>query len=185
LPEVFVLGYFTLECIVLGRFATSWTGYALVIFILLDVLQSFLRDILANPLAELTTWAKNTKESKLSLFARAVPAKIAVRGTTRWLMLGLVNVFQIIVGFAVLFLYHGSQFSPPIENWITATYHSILTFTTLGYGDIRPICEVGRMVAGFELLFFVCFVVMRVPIAVSAICVRPSSPKSRGEPQRE
>lgn len=42
-------------------------------------------------------------------------------------------------------LYFGSYFKPQIENFTTALYFSIVTMTTVGYGDIVPINEAARL----------------------------------------
>lgn len=42
-------------------------------------------------------------------------------------------------------LYFGSGFSPEIDNLVTAFYFSIVTMTTVGYGDIIPKTEPARL----------------------------------------
>lgn len=48
--------------------------------------------------------------------------------------------------------------SSSIDNWLDAFYFTAVTLTTLGYGDITPTTEIGRILVGLEaLLGFVLF----------------------------
>ncbi|USE37398.1 ion channel [Endozoicomonas sp. SCSIO W0465] len=61
------------------------------------------------------------------------------------------SIFAIISFSILLFyasygsLYFGSGFSPEIDNLVTAFYYSIVTMTTVGYGDIIPKTESARL----------------------------------------
>ena len=46
------------------------------------------------------------------------------------------------------------QFDPPqiAESWYTPYYYSIVTYTTLGFGDVTPITTTGQMVVTAEVI---------------------------------
>ncbi|MFB0519249.1 MAG: ion channel [Acidobacteriota bacterium] len=65
----------------------------------------------------------------------------------------VVSSGAIVVLFSIIhFLFNWIQANPPEElHWWDYLYFSIVTFTTLGYGDIRPLAAPGaRMVASLE-----------------------------------
>ena len=99
---------------------------------------------------------------------------IHVRDVTRWVTLVLLNMLEIVVGFAIIYLYIGTEFSEEISNAVTALYQSALTFTTLGYGEIRPIPEsdVAKIVVTLQLFYFVFFLLFKAPIIFSAVRAR-------------
>lgn len=72
------------------------------------------------------------------------------------LILLIVNYVQIVIGFAVLYLYTEAigyadseiAISTPLEGF----YFSTVTITTVGYGDMRPICSGGKWLVSVETL---------------------------------
>lgn len=125
---------------------------ALGLWFLIDEVNAWLRDVIISPLAEGDDH-----------FTSNPP---------RWLLLNLVDTMIVPVAFAALFLYCGRHFTPAIDGAMTAIYQSTLTFTTLGYGDIHPVDSVGRLIVTVELMFFLTFVLIRVPLAVSVLKTR-------------
>ncbi len=123
---------------------------------LVDVLSVTLRDIVVSPRLH------RDKEG----------GYIQVRDRLRWLLMIPLNLVQVVVCFAILFMYYGDQFAPHIEEPLTALYQSALTFTTLGYGDIRPACGGGRVIVCLELAFFLVFVAIKLPVAISVVRVK-------------
>ncbi len=97
---------------------------------------------------------------------------IRIRSISRWLILAGVNIFQIILCFAILIKLYGNQYCPEIQEWKTAIYQSILTFTTLGYGDYRPISEISKFLVFFQLSFFLLILGFKLPVAISVIKVK-------------
>lgn len=97
---------------------------------------------------------------------------IPVRNRLRWILMTMLNIIQIIFCFALLFLCNGQSFSPEIKKPLASLYQSILTLTTLGYGDIKPINDIGQIIVCCELIFFVLFVTIKLPIATSLIRVK-------------
>jgi Ion channel len=56
--------------------------------------------------------------------------------------------------YAVIFrLFPGLLNSDPgAKTWFTPFYFSIVTFTTLGFGDVRPACAMGQIIASTEVI---------------------------------
>jgi Ion channel len=99
---------------------------------------------------------------------------ISIRNRPRWMLLSYVAVIEVVLSFAILFLVWGAEFCPPIADPTTALYHSAATLTTLGYGDILPASLAGKNLVIAELLFFLAFLGVRLPLAVSVLRVKAS-----------
>lgn len=136
-------------------------------FCLLNVLSAFLREIIVAP----------------QVTSDRTQGTIIVRNLRRYLIIALLHAITIIVCFAMLLLYFGEQFDPEISDHITALYQSALTFTTLGYGDIKPVenSTIGRVLVIFELAFFILFLGVKLPIAASSLDVNPSTHEDPGD----
>jgi hypothetical protein len=158
LTEVWVLVILLVQIIALFLFDTS--DFALVfvgIYGLFDILIATIRDLFVGPqLAE-------PKDGYLH---------ISVKDSLRWLILAILNVLQMVLCFAILFLYSGLQFNPSISDPVTALYQSALTFTTLGYGEITPVSNIAKWIVIFELAFFILFIGLKFPVAISMFRVK-------------
>jgi hypothetical protein len=44
------------------------------------------------------------------------------------------------------------HYEPGAQTWFTPYYYSIVTFTTLGFGDVRPVGTTGEIVASIEVV---------------------------------
>ena len=93
----------------------------------------------------------------------------------RWILISFSNILLIIVTFGVIIKYTSMHFSPNICNPLTAFYMSALTFTTLGFGDIEPIDSIGKLIVCFELFYFLFFLALKLPMALSVIKYRDDS----------
>ncbi|MEV6524335.1 potassium channel family protein [Longispora sp. NPDC051575] len=74
---------------------------------------------------------------------------------------------------------HGVQGPPDLS---TALYFSVITLTTIGYGDITPGCDVARAVAVTEALVGQLYLVSVVARVVSGYRTPDTSDPSRDEP---
>jgi hypothetical protein len=94
-----------------------------------------------------------------------------IRGRRRWMLATLPTAFHVVLCFAILYHRLGEYFQPPIRDWLTALYVSVETFSTLGYGDVRPAHELawGKVLVICEMSLFLLLVVIRVPMAVSML----------------
>lgn len=65
--------------------------------------------------------------------------KIFNRTTLTLTSLAALSAVLILLGYNVFGIYHlGDQFAPPIDTFTDAIYLSIVTMSTVGYGDITP-----------------------------------------------
>lgn len=78
----------------------------------------------------------------------------APRSFNRSLVFVFLNYCELIIGFAYMYLHlelvRHSDCANPITTVLDALYFSVVTITTLGYGDMRPISFLGRSFAALE-----------------------------------
>jgi hypothetical protein len=77
------------------------------------------------------------------------------------------------VCFAKICLYFGNEWSNPIKDPVTALYHSLVTMTTLGFGDFTPTTQNTKVLVITEMLAFFVYFVLLFPIIISAIRTKP------------
>lgn len=81
------------------------------------------------------------------LFVDQYKKDLGLRSLNRLLILLLINYLEIIIGFATLYLVTdsvGYKNGASLSSQLDALYFSVITVTTLGYGDIVPIIEAGK-----------------------------------------
>jgi len=61
-----------------------------------------------------------------------------------------------------------------IESPIQALYFSVITITTLGYGDIVPASDPARILAGYEVIAGLLLIVLAFAIYVSSLSDKPT-----------
>ncbi len=137
-----------------GSKNTSIIAVFFSFYVLFDSVGGTLRDIIESP--------------ALNLDPKDGPV-ISIGNPSRWLLATLLNVILVILSFSILFLYYGNQFEPKVTDSVTALYMSIQTLTTLGYGDIFPVCSIGKKLVFCEILFSLFILTIKIPIAVSVI----------------
>jgi hypothetical protein len=95
------------------------------------------------------------------------------------------NIAEIALYFGVLYLKVGVGFSDQISDRLTALYQSLLTFTTLGYGEIHPVSQSAKLLVMFQLIYFIIFVLLVVPVVFSAVRVKEHTTEELGQTERE
>jgi len=116
------------------------------------------------------------------IFVNKYDRKRGPRSINRSLLLLMFNYCEIIIGFAIFYLATRSIGYSNCDRVITkpieALYFSVVTITTLGYGDMRPISWFGQGLALLEPLLG--FVMVIIVIGVFLTGVKGIKEKRRG-----
>ena len=81
------------------------------------------------------------------------------RSYKRSMLLLFLNYMEIILAFGVLYSCD-NYFNKPFGNWFDAVYFSIVTSSSIGYGDYYPIKTIGKILVSIQSLLFLFFVVL-------------------------
>ncbi len=81
------------------------------------------------------------------------------RSYKRSMLLLFFNYLEIVFAYAVLYSLD-SYLNKPFSNWFDAVYFSIVTSSSIGYGDFYPITTVGKMLVSSQAFVFLLFVVL-------------------------
>lgn len=76
----------------------------------------------------------------------------------------LLNLTEIVFGFSILYLATSalSMANGAVPNWIDAIYFSIVTFATIGYGDITTATHAGKLLVSGQVIISFLFVTIIV-----------------------
>lgn len=90
----------------------------------------------------------------------------------RSILIVVVNFYEVVTAFAILYLATGSIASSktqthPVSHSSSAFYFSLVTMTTLGYGDYLPINALGRGLVIAQLSTVLLFLIFLLPALVS------------------
>lgn len=105
------------------------------------------------------------------VFVDRYDEKWSLRSQNRSMMLLMINYFEMIISFAALYIWSGSITAKNeiISEAGNAIYFSIVTITTLGYGDFKPMDGLGRFLTSFETIMGVLFLVLVVATFIGGI----------------
>ncbi len=81
------------------------------------------------------------------------------RSYKRSMLLIFFNYAEIVLTFAVLY-FRGNYLNQPLTHWFDAVYFSIITSSSIGYGDYYPVTIQGKMLVAAQALVFLFFVVL-------------------------
>lgn len=81
------------------------------------------------------------------------------RSYKRSILLLFLNYLEIVFAFAVLYSC-GNYLNKPFDNWFDAIYFSIITYSSIGYGDFFPVTTFGKVLISAQALLFLFFVVL-------------------------
>lgn len=98
---------------------------------------------------------------------------VEARNVERWIILNIVNIYEIIMCFSVIFLFWGKDFCDDINSPLTAIYQSFLTLTTLGYGEIHADGNISKLLVILQLAYFIVFILLVAPLVFSSIRAKP------------
>mgnify|MGYP005989287699 CR=1 FL=1 len=66
-----------------------------------------------------------------------------------FLTLGIMFFMAVVFGSTIIFIYEGAGVNPNINNYFDAIYWSVITISTVGFGDISPVTIQGRVATLF------------------------------------
>jgi hypothetical protein len=69
------------------------------------------------------------------------------------------NYLEIVFAYAVLYSC-GNYLNKPFSHWFDAIYFSIITSSSIGYGDYFPITPIGKFLVSTQALLFLFFVIL-------------------------
>jgi hypothetical protein len=81
------------------------------------------------------------------------------RSYRRSMLLLFFNYLEIVFAYAVLYTC-GNHLNKPFHHWFDAIYFSIITSSSIGYGDYFPITTYGKFLVSTQALLFLFFVVL-------------------------
>jgi hypothetical protein len=81
------------------------------------------------------------------------------RSYKRSMLLLFFNYMEIVLAFAVLYSC-GNYLNKEFMHWFDAVYFSIITSSSIGYGDFYPITIFGKFLVSMQALLFLFFVVL-------------------------
>lgn len=81
------------------------------------------------------------------------------RSFKRSMLLLFLNYVEIIFAFAVLYSC-GNYLNQPLNNSFDAIYFSIITLSTIGYGELYPVTQIGKILASSQAILFLFFAIL-------------------------
>jgi len=106
---------------------------------------------------------------KLLRYTRSINQFVEVLATKRFELLTLLGLlfFVTLTGAIAIYVLEDMH-NPSINNLFEAIYWSLVTITTVGYGDIAPVSEMGRLIAMIIILLGVAMISFATSVIVSA-----------------
>lgn len=65
----------------------------------------------------------------------------------------IVSALVILFGTVVMYAVESGHPDSEIDSWLNAAWWTVATVTTVGYGDIVPVTDAGRIIAIFYMFF--------------------------------
>ena len=90
------------------------------------------------------------------------------------------RIFSILISTVIITLLIGTLFYNFVEGWsiLDSVYFSVITLTTVGYGDLVPVTDLGKIFTSFYVLLGIGIIFMFIrAIAVRRIKRRIKSKK--------
>lgn len=81
------------------------------------------------------------------------------RSYKRSMLLLFFNYIEIVFSFGVLYTC-GNNMNRPFESWYDPIYFSMVTSSSIGFGDFVPVTTYAKILVSFQALFFLSFVVL-------------------------
>lgn len=145
-----------------------WVKYpkSILVITILCIYLFFLQISLINTLLKPLFGVKRNDNGNTINQEISISKTVNIPTPKRSLLLALVNFFEIILSWGMIY----RSIIPDINSAETANYFSIVTITTLGYGDINGKCNLLAQVAiSFNLIIFVIFSVCHITTILGTI----------------
>lgn len=81
------------------------------------------------------------------------------RSYRRSMLLMFFNYLQIVFSYAAIYA-HGNYLNQPFRHWFDSVYFSMMTSSTVGYGDYHPVTFAGKALVCTQVMIFFIVVVM-------------------------
>jgi hypothetical protein len=81
------------------------------------------------------------------------------RSYKRSMLLLFFNYLEIVVSFGVLYTF-GNNMNKPFEHWFDPIYFSMVSSSSIGFGDYYPVTTFGKVLVSLQAMFFLSFVVL-------------------------
>ena len=81
------------------------------------------------------------------------------RSYKRSMLLLFLNYFEVVFAFGVLYSIENCM-NKPFFHWFDSIYFSIITSSSIGYGDYYPVTLFGKVLVSIQSMFFLSFVVL-------------------------
>ncbi|WP_310557502.1 potassium channel family protein [Flavobacterium sp.] len=81
------------------------------------------------------------------------------RSYKRSMLLLFFNYLEVVFAFGVLYSI-GNSMNKPFSHWFDPIYFSLITSSSIGYGDYYPVSLFGKVLVSFQSMFFLSFVVL-------------------------
>ncbi len=147
-------------------------NYVLIWFIALVVLLIYPASTIWYPLVIIYRLVDGFNYRLCIIFVDRYKFDWGLRSLNRSFMLLMVNYLEMIVGFAALYIYTGSiaaEGQPPISEPWEAFYFSVVTITTLGYGDLSPATRTGEILVAAQVSMGVVFILLVVSTFLTGV----------------
>ncbi len=153
--EIYILGFFLPLLIIYTRTPVGgmfwFFGLVIALYRLFDIAQGLASIIVFEP--------KIRRDEQ--------GGYILARDTTRWLLMTLINLCEIVLYFSFLYLNWGDMFAPEIMTRVEAIYQSASVFIA-GSGE-APLTDLARIIVLANLGYFILFLVIIAPMVFSLI----------------
>lgn len=165
-----------LAFILLLSHQAEWSGRSPASWILLTFVSVRLLELVVFHLSLLIVTADTRNLLKVGVKVRHAPE--------RPLILSLLNYFEVSLWFALLYRLFRADFydmDGALSSWCGTLYYSVITQTTLGYGDIRPDTTSGYILATLHVLIGL-FIVLLVIARLLTVLPRLGQDSNEAEP---
>ena len=117
---------------------------------------------------------------KVLRYTKSVNNFLAILKTKKFELITLLMLvgFITFIGGAVIYVFE-YKVNPNIHNFFDAIYWSLITISTVGYGDISPVTHQGRILTMFLILAGIAFISFATSIIASAFTEKLEEVKSQ------